>query len=378
MPPQDFDSTFRSLLVDQVDAVPELRPGATRRHHGRHQSGFTLIELLVVIAIIAVLIALLLPAVQQAREAARRTQCKNNLKQIALGIHNYNETYGSLPIGHQYLGGFDGNWADNKGGSGFGWGWSILPFIDQGPLFNSFNSSQQAAETAPTTPGGTLSNALLCQTVIAIISCPSDAKPSQGKDIPTTNLDDGAIPRNATSSYQGSAASFDGWSGDAAGNFANLQQWNGAFGRSNSGARRLHEFTDGTSNTFLVGETKYQGMDSSGGNRSRWYAAVDGTPGAAKGASGATNALMDDGQWAMNWTAAQGNPQPHRTAGSAHTGGAQFAMSDGSVRFVSEQIHHTSRAWIPTDPFDHANNGRAFGLYQRLYAIADGLVLSEF
>lgn len=351
-----------------------VRPSLQRR-----APGFTLIELLVVIAIIAVLIALLLPAVQQAREAARRAQCKNNLKQLALGVHNYNETFGILPIGHQYIGGFDGDWTDNNGGSGFGWGWAILPFIDQGNLFNRFNSSQQAAETAPTVPGGTVSNAVLCQTVIPIISCPSDAKPPQGHDFPnTTNLDDGAIPRNATSSYQGSAASFDGWSGDAAGNFANLQQWNGAFGRSNSGARRFHEFTDGLSNTFLIGETKFRGMDSTGENRSRWYAAIDGTPGAANGATGATNALMDDGQWAMNWTAAQGNPQPHRTAGSAHTGGAHFALGDGSVRFVSEQINHTSRAWIAADPFDATNAGKGFGLYQRLFAIADSLVVGDF
>ena len=373
---KDFDAETSSGRQGR-NTKPQPSSARPRRHVRRSQ-GFTLIELLVVIAIIAVLIALLLPAVQQAREAARRTQCKNNLKQIALGIHNYHDTYGIFPLGHQYIGGFDGDLTDNNGGPGFGWGWAILPFIDQGNLFNQFNPSQQAAETAPTTPGGTVSNVVLCQTVLAIISCPSDAKPSQGHALgSTTNLDDGAIPKNATSSYQGSAASFDGWSGDAAGKNADLRQWNGIFGRSNSGARRIHEVTDGTSNTFLVNETKWK-MDSTGENRSRWYAAIDGTPGAANGATGATNALMDDGQWAMNWTAAQGNPQPHRTAGSAHTGGAHFGLADGSVRFVSEQINHTSRAFVTTDPFDNTNGGNGFGLYQRLFAISDGWVVSEF
>src|SRR5205809_3058776 len=93
--------------------------------------GFTLIELLVVIAIIAVLIALLLPAVQQARESARRSQCSNNLKQLCLAVHNYHDTYKVFPIGHQYIGIWDGDPTNAEGGTGFGWGTSILPYIDQ-------------------------------------------------------------------------------------------------------------------------------------------------------------------------------------------------------------------------------------------------------
>ena len=356
--------------------APPATSGTRRRL--RRETGFTLIELLVVIAIIAVLIALLLPAVQQAREAARRAQCKNNLKQISLAIHNYHETFDIFPIGHHYVGGFDGTLNDNKGGSGFGWGWAILPYLDQGPLFNQFNASQQAAETAPTVPGGTVSNVVLCQTVIPIISCPSDSKPPRGHALgSTTNNDDGAIPLNATSSYQGSAGSFDGWSGDNPGVAANLQEWNGVFGRSNSGERKIRDITDGTSNTFLVNENRW-GMELTGESRNRWYAGIDGTPGAARGATGSTNCLMDDGQWAMNWTATQGNPQPDRAAGSSHVGGAHFAFADGSVRFISQNIQHTSRAWVASDPFDQAHGGAGFGLYQRLFAIADGLVVSDF
>src|SRR3954463_8669310 len=102
----------------------------------RGRFGFTLIELLVVIAIIAILIALLLPAVQQAREAARRTQCKNNLKQIGLALHNYHDVFGCIPPGYIDIGTpnsptvYDGGWS---------WASMILPQIDQAPLFNSFD-----------------------------------------------------------------------------------------------------------------------------------------------------------------------------------------------------------------------------------------------
>jgi len=94
----------------------------------RKQRGFTLIELLVVIAIIAILIALLLPAVQQAREAARRTQCRNNMKQLGLALHNYHDAFTTFPIGTQ--------WSDDPN-----WRIGILPYLDQAPLYNSLNLS---------------------------------------------------------------------------------------------------------------------------------------------------------------------------------------------------------------------------------------------
>lgn len=340
----------------------------------QRKRGFTLIELLVVIAIIAILIAMLLPAVQQAREAARRTQCKNNLKQMGLALHNYHDTFNFFPMGHQYLGGFDGNLTNNRGGSAFGWGWALLPYLDQAPLFNQFNAEQQAAETAPITPGGSVSNAVLCRTILAVISCPSDPKPTNGRPPGmTTVTDDGAIPLGATSSYQGCSGSYNGYSGNRPGTNVNLNRWNGVFGRSNSGARKIRDILDGTSNTAVIAETKWN-MDLDGTNRSRWYAAQDGTT----GAQGASNAQMVQGQWAMNWTRPQGNPQPHRTAGSAHEGGAHFVLCDGSVRFISENIQHTATAWNGSNPFDRNNGGANYGLYQRLFSIADGLVLGEF
>ena len=101
----------------------------------RHKTGFTLIELLVVIAIIAILIALLLPAVQQAREAARRTQCRNNLKQIGLALHNYHDNFNVItPLAY-------GDGGINAQTSNPTWAWStmILPYMDQAPLYNQLN-----------------------------------------------------------------------------------------------------------------------------------------------------------------------------------------------------------------------------------------------
>jgi prepilin-type N-terminal cleavage/methylation domain-containing protein len=101
--------------------------------------GFTLIELLVVIAIIAVLIALLLPAVQQAREAARRTQCKNNMKQLGLAMHNYHDTFRVFPPGWIAVDPATNAQSAHEGISGFGWGTMLLPQIDQSPLYNQLN-----------------------------------------------------------------------------------------------------------------------------------------------------------------------------------------------------------------------------------------------
>ena len=129
--------------------------------------GFTLIELLVVIAIIAVLIALLLPAVQAAREAARRIQCTNNLKQIGLGLHNYHQTVNSFPLGATLV-------TTNYGSVTYGC-WSaqalMLPYVEQAPIFNSANFSLAVAYGAL----GQLVNSTVVNTNLAMFLCPSDA-----------------------------------------------------------------------------------------------------------------------------------------------------------------------------------------------------------
>jgi prepilin-type processing-associated H-X9-DG protein len=147
------------------------------------------------------------------------------------------------------------------------------------------------------------------------------------------------------------------------------------FDRDNRGGPvRIADIKDGTSNTLAVAETKWE-MDGNLRNRSRIYGATDST----SGASGASNALMVNGRWHMNWTRAEGNPNPHRTASSFHPGGAQFGLADGSVSFISETIQHTAAHWINNaNAFDAPNGGVGYGVYQRLYSIKDGLPIADF
>ena len=284
--------------------------------------GFTLIELLVVIAIIAILIALLLPAVQQAREAARRTQCKNNLKQFGLAIHNYHDVYLAFPPGYiDQNGHTEANW---------GWGTYVLPYIDQAPLFNQLDVGNN----------GGLGEALTVAANLALMSkplpafrCPSDTAP----DINTQQqLFDANMTNNqvATSNYVGANGAGD-WSGSGTTPAnANLK---GTFGRNSRS--RIRDFTDGTSNTIVIGERAWRVPDpATGGNKNCGAGVVfgissDGTlPGRRKALSNGIPKINDSSDNAV--------PQANCIRGfsSRHEGGAQFLMADGSVRFISENI----------------------------------------
>ncbi len=295
----------------------------------RPRAAFTLIELLVVIAIIAILIALLLPAVQQAREAARRSQCKNNLKQIGLALHNYHDTHRVFPPGWMTRI-TTSTYNDNRFGAGrYGWSMYILPFVDQAPLYNIQNFSLNDV------PNGSNTNKL--NSPLSVYRCPSDTGKATGDKT------------WGVSNYAGNYGSVT----TAAHSF--VQFTDGIFfGNSNI---KIRDITDGTSNTILVGEVSI-----------RQYGIANRSLGA-----GTWPGLNQNKQWDMltrSTAASSGINQStgvSNTAqdgfGSFHEGGAQFLLCDGSVRFISENIHSST-----------GTNGT----YQQLGARDDGKVVGEF
>ena len=241
------------------------RPG---RNCGAQKRAFTLIELLVVIAIIAVLIALLLPAVQQAREAARRSQCKNNLKQIGLALHNYHEIHKVFPPGT-----INPGVMTNTNPCPFPYslnhtGWTmLLPFVDQAPLYNQFNAMicsgpARASSCSPLLGSWPNSNKAVTSQILSVLLCPSDKAPAR-----YTNTSSGSYKSDeaAPTNYVFASAStmeYDSlWSVVATRGPTTLRNgmkvpYLGAFG--NNSNCRLADITDGTSNTILVGESLQQ------------------------------------------------------------------------------------------------------------------------
>ncbi|WP_437200727.1 DUF1559 family PulG-like putative transporter [Planctomicrobium sp. SH664] len=322
----------------------------------RRQRGFTLIELLVVIAIIAVLIALLLPAVQQAREAARRSQCKNNLKQMGLAIHNYNDVHQAIPPGwivqtadKDYVVGKD-NQIDC-----WGWGAFLLPYIDQAPLYNQMGIGN----------GQKLENVLeLGNTVVSVYRCPTDSAPL------VSSSDTNAVRRgNAPGSRWGAISSYKGNFGHRRGalEINPTAERTGIFlklgypGKTDDTVR-FRDVTDGLSNTIMIGETCWQRgeLKVRGGV---WA----GTP-RGIGGSAATE-LVASGAAAMNHQVDDGN-QLGYSFHSNHDGGVQFLLGDGSVRLISENIHYVTNGFPNTSDADST--------YELLLCRDDGKALGEF
>ena len=284
---------------------------------GSKKRGFTLIELLVVIAIIAILIALLLPAVQQAREAARRSTCKNSLKQLGLGLHNYHDRYRMFPPGGM------------SGGNQLTWCAMILPDIDQAPLFKQFNFSTQTY-TSFNALGLTRIPVFLCPSAIGTNEYTTNtAEYSGGNQTYTTHYYGVMGPigtytiNGTTSTYplDPNNSSLTGQGGYAAGGLL--------YRNSNTGIR---DITDGTSNTFLLGEMSYA-KDAQGNTNTAFRIWTRGAQGNAMGS-------CKNIQYRINQQAYQnGNNFNSVSFGSNHTGGCQFLMGDGSVRFVSENVN---------------------------------------
>jgi prepilin-type N-terminal cleavage/methylation domain-containing protein/prepilin-type processing-associated H-X9-DG protein len=340
-----------------------------RRHRFRTAAGFTLIELLVVIAIIAVLIALLLPAVQAAREAARRAGCVNNLKQIGLALHNYEEAFTVFPPGYvtavnpSVIDACDQDRELQNGvdlGTGWAWGSMILPLLEQQPLYNSINFNLSVAYH---------DNDTCSLTALAVYLCPSDDGPSV---VPVfEDPPDPANPGSFNATHIVDTLSRGNYVGmwglgeicaqsgatDTPNNngLRPLGTHAGIFYRNSS--TRISAITDGTSNTIAIGERSH--------NLSyvTWVArSINGWLGKTSLAEGGTDQFnpspeecwtqilgpcgLEDGLRTIN------NPEAHvEDYWSRHSGGANFTFADGSVHFLKSSINPTPWRALATRNF---------------------------
>ncbi len=360
-----------------------------RQRLSKPRPGFTLIELLVVIAIIAILVALLLPAVQQAREAARRSSCKNNLKQLALAMHNYHDTYRVLPMGSMLQ--EQGNSANQESKANWGWGAYLLPFIEQGPVSDTLQVGNLRLRQCLDDPV----RRQVLQTPLESFLCPSDPSPglNDARKLPSTAAANGGpntpalrigwanAHGTAKSNYLvcTSTSQHSFGPGDPGSNAAGTQQINGMFGQvtwnqpSNPalymGCRKFSDITDGLSNTVMMGE-RVSSINSLNGNVVEPHAGlVFGIADSANGGrfKGPQDVMISGG---VLLNAFNSVPAAERGASSAHKGGVQFALGDGSVRFLSENIDH--------DPSGALGNRPVNSTYERLTAIGDGQPVGEF
>jgi prepilin-type processing-associated H-X9-DG protein len=298
----------------------------------------TLIELLVILAIIALLVALLLPAIQQARETARRVQCKNNLKQIGVALHSYHSGVNRIPPACIIY-----TW----------WGWNamLLPHLDQQPLYASLADTAGMSYLnypAPAVGFGadvaSFSTPSGVATPLMIVRCPSDIG-SETVDLPYDRGFGSTMKPYGRSNYMGVL-------GDDSGSF------NGAFPRDFTISRSFSDFRDGLSKSFLVGERQSPAAasDQQIGGNGVW-------PGCVWSFMSEVGANCGDSHPLNLKTTPSGDPAfPNGITAyafsSRHPGGANFLMGDGAVRFISENIDVTT--------------------YGNLAAINDGGTVGEF
>ncbi|MDA0808392.1 MAG: DUF1559 domain-containing protein [Planctomycetota bacterium] len=272
--------------------------------------GFTLIELLVVIAIIAILVALLLPAVQQAREAARRAQCKSNLKQIGIGLHNYHDVHQTLPPG--FVGVDLATRTPNIGGmNSFGWGTFILPMLDQAPLYQEFNTKVSLLD-----PVNNPANDAPTQKILQVYRCPSDTAQD------TWNLDDemgNFLITLSSSNYVGHFGTLELEDCELTPN----QQCIGDGALYHNSVVRFRDFTDGQSSTFMAGERR---SGDPGDFNSTWVGAPA------------------EGEEALARILGIADHTPNHENGhlddfsSQHVGGCHMLAADGAVHFVGSTL----------------------------------------
>ena len=292
--------------------------------------GFTLIELLVVIAIIAVLIGLLLPAVQAAREAARRIQCVNNLKQVGLALHNYHDALGAFPM--SYAARSRTLPVDGQTDTAPGWGWAsmILPQMEQGPIFNAVNFV--LAVEAP-------QNATVIRTAMAAYVCPSDVTngPFPVLDGSTAG---NALATMTPSSY---AACVGNDLTDSSTGLNNDGLGNGVMFRNSR--VRLADITDGSSQTIMVGERAWANVQGVWAgvvtNATTRRGPMNRCPATGALFYAAATLVQAHGHLLNTDTDPDGGLDDYS---SLHPGGANFVFGDGSVRFLKTVLRDSGQA----------------------------------
>ena len=345
----------------------------------RRRSGFTLIQLLVVIAIIAILIALLLPAVQQAREAARRSTCKNGLKQLALAVHNYADTYRVFPPRQGGSGARNTTATSDNRGRKSG-AEMMAPFFEQAPLFQKL----EATPCAPWNPGNTNNG---WDQVLPVLLCPSDGSTSQ----PTRGIH--GITNYAFCVGDNLALSAPGNSPGTPQPCRGLFSLYRCYGFS--------DITDGTTNTIMMAEKLRPATTTSLGIVSQTVATTplvcqaqynnnvvanpytsDDLPGFRWGDGtayfcGVNTILPPNSASCFSDGANLSHDGPgYFSASSNHTGGVQAAMGDGSVRFISENINTGNLSTTP--PAASAGGPSPYGVWGALGTRSGGEVVGEF